>query len=169
VDKHLQVCTPSPRLTPGLQSLYIDEKSGSDTTGNGTESSPFATPLAAYQSLHPEPTADANPTSIANFLIRKQDSNERKEYVEISTSAKKRLVKGIELWRKKEVKKAQEGDKVEKERLEMEEREKKRREEASGVVLLDDSSKESKKVYKLCVTLRVDEIIWCFWDDWFES
>ncbi|TYJ57897.1 hypothetical protein B9479_001507, partial [Cryptococcus floricola] len=51
-----------------LPTLYIDEKAGSDTEGTGAELSPFATPLAAYQSLKPAPTSDANPTSVANFL-----------------------------------------------------------------------------------------------------
>lgn len=121
--------------------MYIDEKAGSDTEGTGAELAPFATPLAAYQSLNPSASTDTNPSQAALLLVRKVDSVERNEYVEISTSAKKKLVKGIEGWRKKEAKKGAEGDKMAKEKKEAEEREAKRREEAKGVVLVDDESK----------------------------
>lgn len=129
-----------------LPNLYIDEKAGSDTTGTGAELAPFATPLAAYQSLKAPATNDANPFAIANFLVRKADSVERNEWVELGKSAQKKLVKGIDIWRKKELKQAQEGEKLAKEKKEMEERDAKRREEARGVVLIDDPSKEAKKV-----------------------
>ena len=137
--------------TPSFQNgatttLYIDEKAGSDDTGTGAELSPFATPLAAYQFLSPPPTADANPSSIVTLMVRKTDSVERNEWVEMSASARKRLVKGIEGWRKKEAKRTAEGDKAERDRLETEEREHKRREEAKGVVLVDDPKQESKRV-----------------------
>ena len=59
----------------------------------------------------------------------------------ISGSASKRLLKGIEIWRKKETKREAEGDKLDKEKREGEERDRKRREDAKGVVLVDDSSK----------------------------
>lgn len=123
--------------------LFVDEKAGSDATGTGAELSPFASPLAAYQSLHPAPVSDAAPTSIANFLVRKADSVERNEWVELSATATKRLGKAIEAWRKKEARLAAEGEKPEKERLAAEERDKKRREEAKGIVLVDDESKGS--------------------------
>ncbi len=59
----------------------------------------------------------------------------------MSTSAKKKLVKGIETWRKKEAKREADGDKVAKEKREVVERERKRRVDAKRVVLLDDGSK----------------------------
>jgi asparaginyl-tRNA synthetase len=141
----------------GLPVLYIDEKAGSDSTGTGAELSPFATPLAAYQSIHPSPESDANPTGLATFMVRKPDSVERNEYVELTASAKKKLVKGIELWRKKEAKLAQEGERLAREKKEQEERDAKRREEAKGVVLVDDSSKgEAKRVSGVTIRRKVD-------------
>ena len=77
-------------------------------------------------------------------MVRKADSD---EWVEMSASAKKKLVKGIEGWRKKELKVAQEGEKLAVARKEQEERDAKRREEAKGVVLVDDESQgKAKKV-----------------------
>jgi asparaginyl-tRNA synthetase len=115
--------------------VYIDEKAGSDTTGTGAELAPYATALAAYQSLKPQPSSDATPTSVANLLVRKADSVERNEWVELSASAKKKLVRLIEQWRKKEA----------------EERDRLKREEAKSVVLVDDSSKgEAKRVNLPC-------------------
>jgi hypothetical protein len=187
-----------------LPNLYIDEKAGSDTTGTGAELAPFATPLAAYQSLKAPATNDANPFAIANFLVRKADSVERNEWVELGKSAQKKLVKGIDIWRKKDLGRVIDEDNTSslfsslgisllhlllllgelltllgllqfllppdvntldelllgrfteldpfvaldlaKEKKEMEERDAKRREEARGVVLIDDPSKEAKKV-----------------------
>jgi asparaginyl-tRNA synthetase len=80
-------------------------------------------------------------------MVRKPDSVERNEWVELSASAKKKLVKNIELWRKKEAKLAKEGERLEKERQGAEERDRLRREEAKSIVLVDDASKgEAKKV-----------------------
>lgn len=134
------------RLLPDLPSLYIDEKAGSDTEGTGAELAPFQTPLKAYQSLQAPATSDANPFAVANFLVRKADSVERNEWVELGKSGQKKLVKGIEIWRKKELKAAQEGDKLAMAKKEQEERDAKRREEAKSVVLVDDASKDAKKV-----------------------
>ncbi|KAK8849495.1 asparagine-tRNA ligase [Kwoniella newhampshirensis] len=129
----------------GLPVIYVDEKAGSDSTGTGAELAPFATPLAAYQSLRPTPASDATPSALATFLVRKPDSVERNEWVEISASAKKKLVKSIGGWRKSEVKLAAEGERLEKERKAQEEKDALRREEAKSVVLVDDPSKEAKK------------------------
>lgn len=128
-----------------LPTLYIDEKAGSDTTGTGAELAPFASALAAYQSLQAPASADANPTAIANFLVRKPDSVQRNEWVELGTSARKKLIKGIEVQRKKEAKLAQDGEKAEKAKKEADERDAKRREEAKSVVLVDDESKGAAK------------------------
>ena len=102
--------------------------------------------MKAYQSLQAPATADANPFAVANFLVRKADSVERNEWVELGKSGQKKLVKGIEIWRKKELKAAQEGDKLALAKREQEERDAKRREEAKSVVLVDDATKEAKKV-----------------------
>lgn len=142
---------------PGLPNLYIDEKAGSDSTGTGAELAPFATPLAAYQSLNAPASSDSNPFAIATFLVRKPDSVERNEWVELGKSAQKKLVKGIEIYRKKELKQAQDGDKLAKAQKEQEERDVKRREEAKSVVLVDDASKEAKKVCPY--RLEVKEIV----------
>ena len=136
-----------PTINAAPQHIYIDEKTGSDETGKGTAEAPFATALAAYQSLSPQPEYDPNPTSAGTFLVRKTGDDTAEEWVEMSASAKKRLVKSIDTWRKKELKAAQEGEKLAIARKEQEERDSKRREEAKGVVLINDESKgPAKKV-----------------------
>jgi asparaginyl-tRNA synthetase len=127
-----------------LPKLYIDEKAGSDETGTGAELSPFQTLVKAYQSLNLPASADADPTKAATFLVRKPDSVERNEFVELGTSGRKKLIKGIELWRKKEAKASQEGERLAKDKLAAEERDQKRREEAQAVVLVDQG--DAKKV-----------------------
>jgi len=80
-------------------------------------------------------------------MVRKPDSVQRNEWVELSASAKKKLIKVVEGWRKKEAKMAKEGERLEKEKKDAEERDKQRREEAKSIVLVDDASKgEAKKV-----------------------
>lgn len=133
----------------GLPALYIDEKAGSDESGTGAELSPFATPLAAYLSLNPSPASDADPTAIANFLVRKQDSVERNEYVDLTTSAKKKLVKSIQTHRTKEAKRAAEGARLAKEKAEADARHQKRREEAKSIILQDAGESTKSKVYAL--------------------
>lgn len=128
-----------------MPNLYIDEAAGSDSTATGSKTSPFATAVAAYQSLKSPTENDANPFAVANFLVKKVEGD-KTEWVELGKSAQKKLVKGIDIWRKKELKQAQEGEKLAKEKKEMEERDAKRREEARGIVLHDDPSKEAKKV-----------------------
>lgn len=106
--------------------------------------------MAAYQSLGPTPVSDATPAAVANFMVRKPDSVQRNEWVELSASAKKKLIKVVEGWRKKEAKMAKEGERLEKEKKDAEERDKQRREEAKSIVLVDDASKgEAKKVRRL--------------------
>jgi len=83
-------------------------------------------------------------------MVRKPDSVQRNEWVELSASAKKKLIKVVEGWRKKEAKMAKEGERLEKEKKDAEERDKQRREEAKSIVLVDDASKgEAKKVRRL--------------------
>jgi hypothetical protein len=80
-------------------------------------------------------------------MVRKPDSVERNEWVELSASAKKKLIKLVEGWRKKEAKMAKEGERLEKEKKDAEERDRQRREEAKSIILVDDASQgEAKKV-----------------------
>lgn len=136
-----------------LPVVYIDEKAGSDTEGTGAELSPFASPLAAYQSFKPSPESDANPSSVATFMVRKVDSVERNDWIELSASAKKKLVKSIGGWRKAEAKLAAEGERLEKQKKEQAEKDRLRREEAKNVVLVDDPSKESKSVRLIHISI----------------
>ena len=79
-------------------------------------------------------------------MVRKVDSVERNDWIELSASAKKKLVKSIGGWRKAEAKLAAEGERLEKQKKEPAEKDRLRREEAKSVVLVDDPSKESKSV-----------------------
>lgn len=80
-------------------------------------------------------------------MVRKPDSVERNEWVELSASAKKKLIKLVDGWRKKEAKMAKEGERLEKEKKDAEERDRQRREEAKSIVLVDDDSQgEATKV-----------------------
>ena len=135
-------------LSSSGSSIYIDEKTGSDTEGKGTESSPFATLLAAYQSLNPTAETDADPFKAASFQVRKVDGD-KSEWVEPTASAKKKLAKGIELWRKKEARAVADAERLAKEKEEHDAREAKRREEAKSIVLTDDKS--AKKVRLICL------------------
>ncbi|KIR29504.1 asparagine-tRNA ligase [Cryptococcus deuterogattii LA55] len=147
VEQAQDVVSKLASTNPDLPVVYIDEKTGSDTEGTGAELSPFASPLAAYQSFNPSPESDANPSSVATFMVRKADSVERNDWVELSASAKKKLVKSIGGWRKAEAKLAAEGERLEKQRQEQAEKDRLRREEAKNVVLVDDPSKESKSIW----------------------
>lgn len=79
-------------------------------------------------------------------MVRKVDSVERNDWIELSASAKKKLVKSIGGWRKAEAKLAAEGERLEKQKKEQAEKDRLRREEAKSVVLVDDPSKEFKSV-----------------------
>lgn len=126
--------------------LYVDEKAGSDATGKGTESAPFASALSAYLSVQTSASAsDKDPMTAVNILVRKQEGDEAATWVEVSASARKKLVKGIEGARKKQAKQAADGERLEREKAENEAREKKRRDEAAKITLVVPTA-ESKKV-----------------------
>lgn len=135
-----------------LPTLYVDEKVGSDEVGKGkgTEAAPFASALAAYLSVQPAASpADKEPMTVVNILVRKPaEGAEPASWVEVSASARKKLIKGIEGARKKQAKQAADGERLEREKAENEAREKKRREEAAKVKLVEPSA-ESKKVCEL--------------------
>jgi asparaginyl-tRNA synthetase len=123
--------------------IYVDEKAGSDETGKGTESAPFASALAAYLSVQPEASdADKEPFGVVNILTLKAEGDEPATYVELSASAKKKLVKGIEGQRKKQIKQAADAQRLEKEHAEAEARDKLRREEASKIELVEPKDAE---------------------------
>jgi hypothetical protein len=123
---------------PHADAIYVDEKAGSDATGSGSITSPFATPLAALISA----TTLSSPEFPATrtVLVRKPDSVEIAEWVQISGAGLKKAKKNLEgHWKK--VKKAEEGKEAKaKEEREKAEREAKRREEASRIVLTEDVS-----------------------------
>jgi asparaginyl-tRNA synthetase len=123
---------------PHADAIYVDEKAGSDATGSGSITSPFATPLAALISA----TTLSSPEFPATrtVLVRKPDSVEIAEWVPISGAGLKKAKKNLEgHWKK--VKKAEEGKEAKaKEEREKAEREAKRREEASKIVLTEDVS-----------------------------
>ena len=123
--------------------MYVDEKTGSDTEGKGTEASPFASLLAAYQSLSPATETDATPLKATTFRVRKVDG-EKSEWVEPSASAEKKLSKLIGLWRKREARAAADAERLAKEKEEADARDAQKREEALSIVLTDDKS--AKKV-----------------------
>lgn len=128
--------------------LYVDEKSGSDTAGNGTKASPYASALAAYLSLSPQRT-QKDPFALASIQMMKPSTTEggAPEYAEITASSKKKLVKGIDAHWKKVEKMEKDGERLAKEKSEAEERDRKRRVEAAKVVLeLDEEGKALKKV-----------------------
>ena len=75
------------------QSIYVNEKSGVDTTeAKGTQEKPYATPAFALYT-HPD----------AKVFVYKQSEEdaEKFEYVEISASALKKAKKGVEGFKKK--------------------------------------------------------------------
>lgn len=80
------------------QSIYVNEKSGVDTTeAKGTQEKPYATPAFALYT-HPD----------AKVFVYKQSEEdaEKFEYVEISASALKKAKKGVEGLKKKAEKQA---------------------------------------------------------------
>lgn len=129
------------QLTPE-PTLYVDEKKGSDATGKGTESAPFATPVAAFLSLGLAPEADKDPLAHANILVRKPAEGDAPEsWSELSGAGKKKLAKGVDVQRKKAAKLAADGERLEKERQEQEARDKKRREEAAQIKITEPEPK----------------------------
>lgn len=124
--------------------LYVDEKKGSDETGKGTESAPFATPVAAYLSLNPSTESDKDPLSVVNILVRKAAEGDAPEsWSELSGAGKKKLAKGVDVQRKKAAKLAADGERLEKERKEQEARDKKRREEAARIKIAEPEGKKA--------------------------
>lgn len=77
--------------------VYINETTGSDTTGNGSESSPFQTILGAYIAQ--------NNTELTCLVFKTEESSDSKGSFQPATStAIKRAKKGYELHQKKQSK-----------------------------------------------------------------
>ena len=106
--------------------VYVDESTGSDDTGDGTQDAPYATPLAAMI---------AKGTSDLSLLVRKTPAD---DWTPIGTSALKKAKKAYEINERK-LKKAEENkDRLEKEARELKERDARRLEESKKLVLIED-------------------------------
>lgn len=139
-EKHAQSNTSS-----FAEPIYVDEKAGSDETGNGSETAPFLTPFHALLTTFPSADAELN----RPVFTRKADSTERNEWQPISGAGMKKAKKLLDAhWKK--VKKAEEGrEAAEREAKEKAEREQKRRAEAAKVVLVEDASKPRAEKVKI--------------------
>ena len=82
-------------LLTGVQTVYVNEVHGSDETGNGTQSTPWKTPLHAVIRL--------GGTDKGTIMIQKEGSE---AYTEIAKAASKKLQKTLDGIRKKEAKAA---------------------------------------------------------------
>lgn len=123
----------------------MDEKAGSDETGNGSSTAPFLTPFHALLTTFPSADADIN----RPVFTRKADSTERNEWQPISGAGMKKAKKLLDAhWKK--MKKAEEGrEAAEREAKEKAEREQKRREEAAKIVIVEDASKPRAEKVKI--------------------
>ncbi|KAB5593450.1 Asparaginyl-tRNA synthetase [Ceratobasidium theobromae] len=108
----------------GWSSVYVDEARGSDEKGVGTESSPYATAVAALDGPHGSEVA---------IFVRKVPEE---EYVPISGAALKRAKKSLEQQKEKAKKAEVAAAKAEQDRL----REEKKLEESKKIVLKEDPS-----------------------------
>ncbi|GHJ86726.1 hypothetical protein NliqN6_3128 [Naganishia liquefaciens] len=130
---------------PTGEPIYVDEKAGSDETGNGSSTAPFLTPFHALLTTFPSAEAAID----RPIFTRKADSTEVNEWQPISGAGMKKAKKLLDAhWKK--VKKAEEGrEAAEREAKEKAEREQKRREEASKIVLVEDESKPRAQKVKI--------------------
>lgn len=130
---------------PSGDAIYVDEKTGSDETGNGSSTAPFQTPFHALLTSFPSAEAEIN----RPVLVLKNDSTERNDWQPISGAAMKKAKKLLDAhWKK--VKKAEQGrEAAEKEAKEKAEREQKKREEAAKIVLVEDSTKPRAEKVKI--------------------
>ena len=126
-----------------MSSIYVDEASGSDTTGTGSQDAPYQTlGFAAYS----QPSA--------SYLIRKDAQGEYAEPTQSALKKAKKTAEGIEKKRKKQ--------------LELEERERQAKgdekekrekllEESKKIVLTEDES--LPKATKVCRVLSASVIV----------
>ncbi len=121
-----------------IDAIYVDEKSGSDTTGTGSSTSPYLSPLQALISTYPTESSTSTPDSRPIYTLKPStDSSSSSQWVAISGAAFKKAKKGLETHYKKQKKLEENKEQMEREEREKVEREKVRREEAAGVVLVE--------------------------------
>ncbi|KAI8841316.1 hypothetical protein BC829DRAFT_492526 [Chytridium lagenaria] len=118
--------------------VYVCEQKGDDTTGAGTETSPFKTPLRALESVN----GDEN----VKIQVRKVEAE---GYQPISGAALKKAKKGWELNEKKKQKAAAAAAKDADEAASKAADEARRLEEAKNVVLTQDASLPKSKNIKI--------------------
>ncbi|KAG8742948.1 hypothetical protein FRC10_000736 [Ceratobasidium sp. 414] len=104
--------------------VYVDETAGSDDKGDGAETSPYATPVAALDGPHGVDVA---------IFTRKAPAD---EYAPISGAALKRAKKGLDQLKEKAKKADAAAAKAEQDRL----REEKKLEESKKIVIKEDTS-----------------------------
>ncbi|KAF8608379.1 asparaginyl-tRNA synthetase [Ceratobasidium sp. AG-I] len=124
--------------------VYVDETAGSDEKADGTEASPYVTPVAAL--------AGPQGPEVAIF-IRKAPAD---EYAPISGAALKRAKKGLDALKDKAKKAEAAAAKAEQDRL----REENKLEESKKIILKEDTSLPSATKTKIqgCIDLRSKRI-----------
>ncbi|KAG8709948.1 hypothetical protein FRC11_005023 [Ceratobasidium sp. 423] len=124
VDKVTEQVEKLGLMSESKPKVYVDETAGFDDKGDGTESSPYATPVAAL--------GGPQGTEVAIF-IRKGPAD---EYAPISGAALKRAKKGLEQQKEKAKKAEAAAAKEAQERL----REAQKLEDSKKIVLTEDPS-----------------------------
>lgn len=118
----------------GLSSTvyYVDEKAGSDASGDGSKATPYATPAAVV---------DAHGKDVKIEVCKSEEDG----YVEISASAMKKAIKGADALAKKRVK-AEEAARAKAAAAEADDR---RLEAAKAIVLSEDASLPAARKIKI--------------------
>lgn len=117
-----------------MSSIYVDEATGSDTTGSGSQESPYQT-LGFALYTHPA----------ASFLIRKDASVEYAEPTQSSLKKAKKTADGIE--KKKKKQEELEAREAQASQAEKEKREKVLEESKKIVLVEDESFPKANKVW----------------------
>ncbi|PVV04933.1 hypothetical protein BB560_000548 [Smittium megazygosporum] len=132
------------QLSTGKKAVYIDELSGSDDSGNGSEQSPFKTALAALISVSGE-------SDNLEFLVKKAPSTPEEvvSYNPIASSALKKAKKGYELHVKKTKKQAEQKEKESLAALAKQEEESRRIEESKSIIIKEDESLPAATTVKI--------------------
>ncbi len=113
-----------------MSTIYTDETTGSDSTGTGTQDTP-------YQTLGYAVYATSANLDDVKYFVRKDATS---EYVETTQSALKKAKKTAEGLEKKKKKAEELAEKEAKEKAELKEKREKTLEESKKVVLEEDAS-----------------------------
>lgn len=140
-----------------MSTIYIDEASGTDEQGTGTQNAPYKT-LAYALFKHEDPST---PASTTTYQSRKSGET---PYDAPTDSALKKAKKGAEGLRKKAAKAAEIAEREAKERADAD----RRLEESKKIVLVEDESlpqavKVRIFVYVCCIVLLYDGYVGCMW------